>query len=257
MNTNMDYLIHYLANENTRSKEYSDSGFQMDKWNLLRSLMNFRPPGRISDDFLSKQDELLQSLIAEKGIIDIAALKPIKDNFYLWRGDIVTLKVDAIVNAANSAMLGCFIPCHSCIDNAIHTFAGVQLRLECAQIMNKQGHPEPAGSAKITAAYNLPCKYILHTVGPVIYDTVNDEDRRLLAGCYQSCLKLAEQNGVKSIAFCCISTGEFRFPNEEAAEIAIQAVSGYSKEEDSRRDMKIIFNVFKEQDEQIYRRLLG
>lgn len=228
-----------------------------EEWRLFRSSVNVRKPEPVSDEFLITQNELLQSLIAEKGITDIASLKPIKDNIYLWRGDITTLKVDAIVNAANSGMLGCFVPCHACIDNAIHTFAGVQLRLECAEIMKKQGYPEPTGNAKITAAYNLPCKYILHTVGPIIQGVASDEDKRLLANCYISCLELAKQNGIASIAFCCISTGEFRFPKEEAAKIAVQSVCNFLETENHNRNMKIIFNVFKEEDERIYQRLLG
>ena len=223
-------------------------------WQLFRSQVNKREPKPVSDEFLKKQDELLQLMITEKGITDIANLQPIKENIYLWRGDITTLKVDAIVNAANSGMLGCFIPCHACIDNAIHTFAGVQLRLECDEIMAKQGHPEPTGNAKITAAYNLPSTYILHTVGPIIKDTVTDKDRQLLANCYSSCLELAVKKGIKSIAFCCISTGEFRFPNEEAAKIAIQTVSDFNK--NVKHNMKIVFNVFKEEDEQIYKQQL-
>ena len=226
-----------------------------EKWRMFRSLINKREPKPVSEKFLKIQNDLLQSIIAEKGITDIKSLQPLKDNVYLWRGDITTLRVDAIVNAANSGMLGCFAPCHACIDNAIHTFAGVQLRLECAKIMEAQGYPEPTGKAKITSAYNLPSKYILHTVGPIIQDTVSDEDRRLLSNCYQSCLTLAEKNGIKSIAFCCISTGEFHFPNEEAAKIAIQTVSDFFRT--VNHNMKIVFNVFKEKDEEIYKRLLG
>ena len=223
-------------------------------WQLFRSHVNKREPKPVSDNFIKNQDKLLQSMIAEKGITDIENLKPIQKNLYLWRGDITTLKVDAIVNAANSGMLGCFVPCHACIDNAIHTFAGVQLRLECAKIMSKQGHPEPTGKAKITAAYNLPCKFILHTVGAIIYDKVTDKDKLDLASCYRSCLELAEQNNIESIAFCCISTGEFHYPNEEAAKIAIQTVTDFLNS--GNKKIKIIFNVFKEEDEQIYKRLL-
>jgi O-acetyl-ADP-ribose deacetylase (regulator of RNase III) len=226
-----------------------------DKFRLFRSLVNVREPYPADDDFLAIQDELLQSLIAEKGITSIDDLQPVRENLYIWRGDITTLKVDAIVNAANSALLGCFVPCHACIDNAIHTFAGVQLRLECAGIMKKQDKPEQTGKAKITKGYNLPSDYILHTVGPIIYEKVRDEDKRLLADCYRSCLELAGQNGIKSIAFCCISTGEFHYPNEEAAIIAVDTVMDYQKFAQSA--MKVVFNVFKEQDEIIYRRLLG
>jgi len=146
-------------------------------------------------------------------------------------------------------------PNHACIDNAIHTFSGVQLRLECADIMKRQGHPEPTGQAKITGAYNLPSEYILHTVGPIVYDQVTEENRRLLASCYRSCLDVAKQNKVESVAFCCISTGEFRFPNEEAAQIAVTTVMDYLKSCDNIK--KVIFNVFTEHDERIYRRLLG
>jgi O-acetyl-ADP-ribose deacetylase (regulator of RNase III) len=250
-NQQLDWLINELSPSTTIPDGANE------KWQLYRSLVNVREPKPVANDFLTVQDELLQSLIAEKGITDIARLQPIKDNIYLWRGDITTLRVDAIVNAANSGMLGCFVPCHACIDNAIHTFAGVQLRLECAEIMKNQGYPEPTGNAKITNAYNLPCKYVLHTVGPIIRYIINDEDRRLLASCYLSCLELAKKNGIKTIAFCCISTGEFRFPNEEAANIAIQTVSAFLKTGNRSRDMKIIYNVFKEQDEQIYRRIFG
>jgi len=252
----LDGLIQYLLDEDTRNKKNPIPGVQEEKWRLFRSLVNVRPPKKASGEFLTSQDTLLQSFIAEKGITDITDLQPIKNNIFLWRGDITTLKVDAIVNAANSQMLGCFMPCHACIDNAIHTFSGVQLRLECAEIMEKQGHPEPTGSAKITAAYNLPCKHILHTVGAIVYDTVSDKEKQELADCYRSCLELAVQKGIKSIAFCCISTGEFRFPNEEAAKIAIQTVSDFLNSENRQCNMKVVFNVFKEQDEEIYRRLL-
>jgi O-acetyl-ADP-ribose deacetylase (regulator of RNase III) len=226
-----------------------------DKWRLFRSLVNVREPAPVADDFLSVQDNLLRSMIAEKGITDIDSLKPLKDNLYLWRGDITTLKVGAIVNAANSAMLGCFMPCHACIDNAIHTFSGVQLRLECAKIMRKQGYPESTGTAKITPAFNLPSNYILHTVGPIIRGNVKNEDKQLLADCYNSCLSLAEGHKIESIAFCCISTGEFHFPNEEAANIAVNTVTKFLTT--CKNIEKVVFNVFKEQDENIYRRLLG
>ena len=250
-NEQLDYLIQILSPSIPLPQTTED------KWLLFRGIVNTREPKPVSNEFLTVQNDLLQSLIAEKSITDLTVLRPIKDNVYLWRGDIVTLKIDAIVNAANSGMLGCFMPCHVCIDNAIHTFAGVQLRLKCAEVMEKQGHPEPTGNAKITAAYNLPCNYILHTVGPIIRDTVNDKDKRLLASCYRSCLELAVQNGIKSIAFCCISTGEFHFPNKEAAKIAIQTVFDFIKTENHSRDINVIFNVFKEEDEQIYKRLLG
>lgn len=221
---------------------------------LLRSLINVRLPQQPSDDFLMIQDEYLREELKQENITDIADLTPIGDGVFLWQGDITTLRCEAIVNAANSGMTGCYIPCHRCIDNCIHTYAGIQLRLECAAIMREQGHEEETGKAKITGAYNLPCKYVLHTVGPIINRPLTAQDEELLASCYRSCLELAEQHGVQSIAFCCISTGEFHFPNDRAAEIAIQTVNQYKRQMHS--EMKVIFNVFKDVDYEIYRNLL-
>ena len=200
------------------------------------------------------QDEYLKEEINKKGIVDINNLNPIQKGIYLWQGDITTLRCDAIVNAANSAMTGCYVPNHRCIDNAIHSFAGVELRLECDEIMNRQGHGEPTGQAKITNAYNLPCKYIIHTVGPIISYKLTSEDCELLANCYRSCLNLAAKNNLESIAFCCISTGEFHFPNDKAAQIAIKTVEEFMKKDTSIK--KVIFNVFKDMDKEIYRELL-
>ena len=200
------------------------------------------------------QDEYLKEEINKKGIVDINNLNPIQKGIYLWQGDITTLRCDAIVNAANSAMTGCYVPNHRCIDNAIHSFAGVELRLECDEIMNRQGHGEPTGQAKITNAYNLPCKYIIHTVGPIISYKLTSEDCELLASCYRSCLNLAAKNNLESIAFCCISTGEFHFPNDKAAQIAIKTVEEFMKKDTSVK--KVIFNVFKDMDKEIYRELL-
>lgn len=191
---------------------------------------------------------------SKKGIVEITDISPIQEEIYLWKGDITTLRCDAIVNAANSQMLGCFCPCHGCIDNQIHTFSGIQLRLACNELMKEQGYDEPVGRAKITPAYNLPCRFVLHTVGPIIQDRVTKKDEKLLACCYASCLEMAKENGIKSIAFCCISTGEFHFPNEKAAEIAIKSIKGFKERTKSK--MKVIFNVFKEKDYDIYRRLL-
>ena len=221
---------------------------------LLRALLNIRLPAPISAEFLAVQDAYLQAETAAKGITDIADLEPIRPGIYLWQGDITTLRCDAIVNAANSGLTGCYAPCHACIDNCIHTFAGVQLRLECAKIMQKQRHPEPTGQAKITPAYNLPCRYVLHTVGPIISGRLTEQDEEMLAACYNSCLNLAEQYKLKNIAFCCISTGEFHFPNDRAAEIAVQTVQVYQK---NNGNLEVIFNVFKDCDYQIYQRLLG
>lgn len=224
------------------------------QWQLLRGLLNIREPRRIGTDFLQIQDAYLQEETAAKDITDAADLMPLQPGLYLWQGDITTLKCDAIVNAANSDMTGCYCPNHSCIDNAIHTYAGVQLRLACAEIIDRQGHPEPTGQAKITAAFDLPCRYVLHTVGPIINGRVTKADKELLSSCYRSCLELAAEKGLESVAFCCISTGEFHFPNQLAAEIAVQTVKEFLQTPTSIK--KVIFNVFKDMDKKIYERLL-
>ena len=225
---------------------------------LLRSLMNVRPPLPLDPEFLAVQDQLLGGEREEKGVVDGEALPaaPLDPRLALWQGDITTLQVDAIVNAANSALLGCFVPCHGCIDNAIHSAAGLQLRDACAEIMRAQGHPEPAGRAKLTRAYNLPARYVLHTVGPIVGRWVTWKDRRELAACYRSCLALAAEHGLRSVAFCCISTGEFHFPNQEAAEIAVRTVWEFLEQQTTSVE-RVIFNVFKDLDAAIYRRLLG
>ena len=222
---------------------------------LLRALFNIRMPRPVSEEFLQVQDAYLQEETRHKGITTLDQLEPVEDGIYLWQGDITTLSCGAIVNAANSQMLGCFVPGHNCIDNAIHTFAGVQLRAACHAMMERQGHGEPTGQAKITPGFNLPAQYVLHTVGPIVNGKPTEEDEALLAFCYRSCLELARQNQIGSVAFCCISTGEFHFPNQRAAEIAIQTVRQYQKRTNS--GMKVIFNVFKTADWDIYRKLLG
>lgn len=248
------FLIQKLLAEQPRYKDLQIPKENAEQKRLLRSLFNIRIPKSISGDFLVVQDEYLREETAEKGITDLADLSPASDGLYLWQGDITTLRCDAIVNAANSGMTGCYQPCHNCIDNCIHTYAGIQLRLECARQMAEQGHEEETGKAKITPAYNLPCRYVIHTVGPIVQGALTKRHCELLASCYLSCLKLADENGVDSIAFCCISTGVFMFPNEKAAEIAVQAVKQYRAETGSR--IEVIFNVFKEQDERIYQKLL-
>jgi O-acetyl-ADP-ribose deacetylase (regulator of RNase III) len=250
----LDYLLHCLLAER---KEYADIRMPDDlseKRRLLRSLMNVRPPVPASAEFLAVQDAYLQESLSERGVTRLQDMRSTQPGLYLWQGDITTLAVDAIVNAANSQMLGCFVPCHGCIDNAIHTYAGVQLRLECAHVMSAQKEEEPTGGAKITKAYNLPCHYVLHTVGPIIHGSVTQTDRELLASCYRSCLELAAEYGLHSVAFCCISTGEFHFPNELAAQIAIQTVTDWQKQ--NANQMEVIFNVFKDSDRKIYERLL-
>ena len=248
------FLIQSLLNERPScQKQIIPADFERQKI-LLRGLMNVRRAYPIGADFLRVQDEYLQSETAAKGVTDVADLTPIQPGLYLWQGDITTLKCDAIVNAANSGMTGCYMPNHRCIDNAIHTFAGVELRLACEELMEQQGYPEPTGQAKITPAFNLPCRYVLHTVGPIIADTPTKRDCELLESCYRSCLELAAANNLESVAFCCISTGEFHFPNEQAAEIAVRTVKSFLHQPTSVK--KVIFNVFKEIDKSIYTRLL-
>lgn len=247
------YLIEYLLSErNERAAIPNDTEEQK---RLFRALVNIRMPKSASREFLKIQGEYLREELRIKGITDIAELKPVMPDIYLWKGDITTLKCDAIVNAANSRMLGCFYPNHNCIDNAIHTFAGVELRKSCYDIMSLQGREEPVGRAKITPGYNLPCRYIIHTVGPMVCGDLDGTHEKQLSNCYRSCLALADKNFLESIAFCCISTGEFRFPNERAAKIAVQTVGEYKKETKSK--IKVIFNVFKEYDHEIYKKLLG
>ncbi|MGN0407466.1 MAG: protein-ADP-ribose hydrolase [Bacteroides sp.] len=248
------FLIKKLLEEQPRY-----AGIQMpvntdEQKNLLRSLMNVRMPGIIDDEFLSVQDEYLHQVNEEKGVVTFSDIEEIQPDIYIWKGDITRLKAGAVVNAANSGMTGCYQPCHNCIDNCIHTYAGIQLRLKCAEIMETQGYEEPTGQAKITPAYNLPCDYVIHTVGPIVKGKLTKRHEELLASCYQSCLEIADANGVDSIAFCCISTGVFLFPNERAAEIAVRTVKDYKEKTGS--PIRVVFNVFKDLDEKIYRKLL-
>lgn len=252
-------LLAYLVNalEEERGQSAGAVVRTDDPWLEFRALVNVRPPWPASDRFLAAQDELLQGMIAEAGIhgIDDARISPIDPRLRLWRGDITTLAADAIVNAANSQMLGCWTPLHYCIDNAIHTFAGVQLRIECARMMEEQGHDEPTGCAKTTPAYNLPAKRVIHTVGPIANGRPTDAHGKQLESCYTSCLDAAAAENLHSIAFCCISTGVFGFPQQEAAEIAVRTVRAFLDARNS--GISVVFNVFGEKDEQIYERLLG
>ncbi len=247
-----EYLIKELLKERNEKADIPSGEFEQKQ--ILRSLFNIRLPKPASEEFLKIQDEYLREETARKGITDIEDLEPVQDGLYLWQGDITTLKCGAIVNAANSQMLGCFYPCHKCIDNAIHTFSGIQLRNRCGDIMKAQGFDEPTGRAKITPAYNLPCDYIIHTVGPIITGRVTADDCELLRSCYRSCLEKAYENDIESIAFCCISTGEFHFPNELAAQIAVETVKEFI--EDTGAEIKVIFNVFKDYDLAVYKQLL-
>lgn len=249
------YLIQYLIKENIDYKDLKIPTGKSDQEYLLRALMNVRMPGEVSEEFLRVQDAYLETVNFEKGITELSDLEELENGIYLWQGDITTLHCGAIVNAANSQLLGCFQPGHSCIDNAIHTFAGVQLRNKCYELMSRQGHEEPTGQAKITPAYNLPCECVIHTVGPIVRGRLTDEHKELLASCYRACLNLAEECALTSIAFCCISTGVFMFPNEAAAEIAVGTVRAWRKAHSSQ--MKVVFNVFKDMDKLIYQNLLG
>lgn len=251
------YLIKGLLSEFPQYNDLVIPDNEEAQKRLLRSLMNIRPPRPAGEEFLNVQDEYLSEEVAAKGVTDSATLpvSSMDSRLVLWRGDITTLKIDAIVNAANSALRGCFVPCHSCVDNIIHSVSGIQLRLACDRIMNEQGHDEPAGRAKITPAYNLPSEYVIHTVGPIVSGPLTDQHCRQLADCYRSCLEIAAENGLKSIAFCCISTGEFHFPQKKAAEIAVRTVTDYLNR-DSRIG-KVVFNVFKQEDYDIYKGLLG
>lgn len=247
------FLIEYLLNENPRYGEINIPESEQEQFRLYRSLVNIRSAAPVSQKYLDTENQFLQDITNQKGITDIADLQPVENNIYLWQGDITTLKCGAVVNAANSGMTGCYQPCHNCIDNCIHTFAGVKLRLECAEIMQKQGYEEPTGQAKITSAYNLPCDYVIHTVGPVVQGKLTEKHCELLENCYKSCLELAMHNHINSIAFCCISTGVFGFPKQEASEIAVKTVREFLK----NHSIKVIFNVFGDDDYEIYKKLLG
>lgn len=249
------YLIKALLREQPRYKNIEISEDVVEQKNILRSLMNVRMAAPISAEFERIQDEYLQKVNADKGFVSLADMEAVESDLYIWQGDITRLKVGAIVNAANSGMTGCYQPCHSCIDNCIHTFAGIQLRNYCQRIMEEQGYEEPTGQAKITPAFNLPCDYVIHTVGPIVQGILTTEHEELLASCYENCLRIADENGVKSIAFCCISTGVFMFPNKRAAEIAVDTVRKYKKK--NKSEIKVIFNVFKDEDLRIYEGLLG
>lgn len=251
------WLIKELMAEDDYYRNYDIPSDEKGQKDFLRALMNVREPKDISDEFLQIQDEYLSVENESVGFVSVDELEPIDSTgqLYIWQGDITRLKVDAIVNAANSQMCGCFQPLHSCIDNIIHSKSGIQLRLKCADIMRRQGHEEPTGQAKITAAYNLPCEYVIHTVGPIVQGPLTKKHEELLSSCYKSCLDIAAENGVKSIAFCCISTGVFMFPNQRAAEIAVETVKDWLSATGS--EMKVVFNVFKDIDLDIYSSLLG
>ena len=263
----LDFLIDYLINEDPQYAEMRIPEDLQGKRDLFRALRNVREPKPVSEEFLRLQDEELQAQLQEKGIVELVDIMDVGRDapwhvstgkqLSLWQGDITRLRVDAIVNAANAQMLGCFHPLHKCIDNAIHSAAGVQLREECHRLMLQQGHLEPTGRAKITKAYNLPCKYVIHTVGPIIPNGIPTESQReQLASCYRSIMACADEHGLESVAFCCISTGEFRFPNQLAAEIAVQTVKDYLTEHPDCSVRQVVFNVFKDMDRDIYQPII-
>ncbi|MBR6108185.1 MAG: protein-ADP-ribose hydrolase [Clostridia bacterium] len=249
------YLIRALLNEQPR---YSGIGIPTDEGEqkeLLRALMNVRMPAPITEEYLRIESEYLKAETEAKGITRLGDFSPVEPHIYLWQGDITTLSCGAVVNAANSQLLGCFRPLHNCIDNCIHSAAGLELRNACAQLMEKQGYEEPTGRAKLTPGFNLPANYVLHTVGPIVEGGLTKRHEAELASCYRSCLDLAAENGISSVAFCCISTGVFGFPQERAAEIAVETVREYLNETNS--DTEVIFNVFTDRDRELYRELLG
>lgn len=264
----LDYLVKELCNA---SKQYKDLHVEKsDRRIVMRSLMNVRIPSSISSEFIQIQDEFLQQEAFEKGIVRLEDVQTMNeqygsdyiygDKISIWQGDITRLAVDAIVNAANSQMLGCFVPLHKCIDNAIHSAAGIQLREECNQYMQRKrkqqyNYEEPTGSAVVTNGYNLPCKYVIHTVGPIVAYKLTEALKEDLHSCYRSCLSAALEKGIRSIAFCCISTGEFHFPNEEAADIAVEEFEKTLRDFSDKID-RIIINVFKDTDCEIYEELL-
>ena len=248
---NLDYILQQLMADN--GQQYAIPASLSDKQRMMRALMNIRQPIPASETFLEAQNQELQLQAEDKGVVKLDG-----EGLLLWQGDITRLKVDAIVNAANSQMLGCWAPLHNCIDNCIHSAAGVQLRQECYEQMKAQGHDEQTGSAKITLGYNLPAKHVIHTVGPIIPQGLipTKEQEEQLASCYQSCLDIAEANHLRSIAFCCISTGVFNFPNKRAAEIALATVKEWLATHQSSSINQVIFNVFLDKDYDIYKRLL-
>ena len=250
----LQWLCRYLLDENPRYRQIPVPDSLQERLDLFRALMNVRPPTPASEEFLRVQDEQLQVQLAEKGVVEI--LRIAQNDIVEWQGDITRLKVDAIVNAANSQMLGCFVPMHRCIDNAIHSASGVQLRLACEEMMH--GAEEPTGSARITPGYNLPTKYVIHTVGPIVTTARQLRQQEVqLASCYSSCLDLAHEKGLESIAFCCISTGEFRFPNDRACEIAVSTIRSWMAAHQDSSVKTVIFNTFKDIDHELYQNALA
>ena len=256
-NERLDYLVEEFKTDSVRYKDLTTPSDTEGKRQLLRSLMNIRMPGEMDERVLEIQDDYLQERIRENGIVELSDIPEIRNGISIWQGDITRLKVDAIVNAANSQMLGCFVPMHTCIDNCIHTFAGVQLRAECSRQMKKmrarygRDYEQPTAVPMLTDAYNLPAKKVVHIVGPIVQDELTPELEEDLADCYTNTLELCAENNLKSVAFCCISTGVFHFPNKRAAEIAVHTVKEWLEAHPGKVD-RVIFNVFKDEDRRYY-----
>ena len=257
----LDTLVEAFKADSVQYKDLQTPVDTDGKRRLLRSLMNIRMPRKMNDSILKVQDEYLRERIRENGVVSLADIPEIKDGMSIWQGDITRLAADAIVNAANSQMLGCFVPMHTCIDNCIHTFAGVQLRAECNRQMNQlrisygRDYEQPTAVPMLTDGYNLPAKKIVHIVGPIVEGQLTKALEKDLADCYRNTLDLCAENGLRSVAFCCISTGVFHFPNRRAAEIAVKTVSKWLDEHKGQVD-RVIFNVFKDEDKTYYEELL-
>ena len=237
------WCINYLKDKNNIK-----SLIDLDDKSTFRALQNITMPYDLSDEFYLKQDKVLKEILSKKEVVDA---KIFSDGISIYKGDITLIKADAIVNACNSKLLGCFVPGHHCIDNAIHSFAGLQVRRDLIKMMEDQGHDEENGKCKVTSAYNLPSKYIFHTVGPV-YSGSNQDDIDLKS-CYLSCLKMADKMKLESIVFCSLSTGIFGFPIEKASSIAVKTVKEYLKKE-NKTIKKVIFDVFSDRDYEVYNR---
>lgn len=257
----LDYLVEEFKADSDEYKDLQVPGDTEGKQRILRSLMNIRMPRKLSDDVLAVQDEYLTSRANEKGIVHLSDIPVFRDGLSIWQGDITRLAVDAIVNAANSQMLGCFVPMHTCIDNCIHTFAGVQLRAECSRQMNQlrekygRDYEQPTAVPMLTDAYNLPAKKVIHIVGPIVQYQLTPALEKALADCYRNTLDMCRENGLKSVAFCCISTGIFHFPNKRAAEIAVETVEKWMADNPEAME-RVIFNVFKDEDKEYYEELI-
>ena len=260
-NGRLDFLVEEFKADSVQYKDLQTPKDTEGKRRILRSLMNVRMPRKMDEAVLAVQDEYLQARIRENGIVEPADIPIIRDRMSIWQGDITRLAVDAIVNAANSQMLGCFVPMHTCIDNCIHTFAGVQLRAECARQMEQlksrygRDYEQPTALPMLTDAYNLPARKVIHIVGPIVQGRLTTSLENDLAACYRNTLDMCLENGLKSVAFCCISTGVFHFPNKRAAEIAVQTVTGWLSEHPGGME-RVIFNVFKDEDKAYYEQLL-